>query len=129
MTKKIEAIIREEKLDDVKNALSEIGIVGLNVARVRGRGRGGGIKLHWRTGAYVVDLMPYAQLNIILSDNNVDVTVETIRKSASTGQTGDGMIFVLPVEDVIRISTGERGHDAIMYPDDIDMRRQKVHSS
>ena len=126
MTKKIEAIIREEKLDSVKAALSEMGIVGLNVVHVRGRGRAGGIRLKWRTGSYVVDLVPKAQINIILSDDNVETTIEAIRGAAFTGSEGDGVIFIYPVEDVIRISTGERGRAAITYQGDIDTRRVRV---
>jgi nitrogen regulatory protein P-II 1 len=126
MTKKIEAIIREEKLDSVKAALSEIGIVGLNVIHVRGRGRGGGIRLKWRTGSYVVDLVPKAQINIILSDDNLEATIEAIRRAAYTGSEGDGMIFVYPVEDMVRISTGERGRAAITYQGDIDTRRVRA---
>jgi nitrogen regulatory protein P-II 1 len=122
MTKKIEAIIREDKLDAVKDALSAIGIMGLNVSQVRGRGRQGGIKLNWRNGSYVVDLVPRAQLNIVLSDENVNTTVDTICEAAYTGVEGDGMIFVYPVEDVIRISSGERGRAAITYQGDIDTR-------
>jgi nitrogen regulatory protein P-II 1 len=124
MTKKIEAFIREEKLDDVKSALKEIGIVGMNVIEVRGHGRQGGITLAGRTGTYQVDLLPRLQLNIVLSDHNVEKTIETICKAAMTGNIGDGLIFVYPVEEVIRIRTGERGHDALMYPDDIDQRRE-----
>jgi nitrogen regulatory protein P-II 1 len=124
MTKKIEAIVRPEKLDEVKAALSEIGIVGLNVLPVRGRGRGSGIRLRWRTGSYNVDLLPRVQINIVLSDHNVETTVETIRKAAYTGEKGDGMIFVLPVEEVVRISTGETGKEALSYQGDIDARRK-----
>lgn len=123
MTKKIEAYIREEKLDDVKSALREIGIVGMNVVEVRGHGRQGGITLAGRTGSYQVDLLPRLQLNIVLSDHNLEKTIDTICKAAMTGSIGDGLIFVYPVEEVIRIRTGERGHDALMYPDDIDQRR------
>lgn len=126
MTKKVEAIIREDQLDAVKDALTEIGIIGLNISQVRGRGRQGGIQLSWRTGSYVVDLLPRVQINIILSDDNVATTVETIRQAAYTGAEGDGMIFVYPVEDVIRISTGERGRAAITYQGDIDSRRVKT---
>jgi nitrogen regulatory protein P-II 1 len=122
MTKKIEAYIREEKLDDIKNALKEIGIVGMNVVEVRGHGRQGGVTLVGRTGTYQVDLLPRLQLNIVLSDHNVDKTIDTICKAAGTGNIGDGLIFVYPVEEVIRIRTGERGHEALMYPDDIDVR-------
>lgn len=123
MTKKIEAYIREEKLEDVKRALHEIGIVGMNVVEVRGHGREGGIALAWRTGTYKVDMLPRYQLNIVLSDHNVEKTIETICRAASTGEIGDGIIFIYPVEDVIRIRTRERGHEALMYPDDIDVRR------
>jgi nitrogen regulatory protein P-II 1 len=124
MTKKIEAIIRVEKLDDVKKALKEIGIVGMNVFEVRGHGRQGGISLTGRTGTYQVDMLPRFQLNIILSDHNVEKTIETICKAVGTGKIGDGLIFVYPVEEVIRIRTGERGHQALMYPDDIDVRQE-----
>jgi nitrogen regulatory protein P-II 1 len=126
MTKKIEAFIREEKLDDIKNALKEIGIVGMNVIEVRGHGRQGGVTLTGRTGSYQVDLLPRLQLNIVLSDHNVERTIDTICKAASTGNIGDGLIFVYPVEEVIRIRTGERGHDALMYPGDIDMRSEAM---
>jgi nitrogen regulatory protein P-II 1 len=123
MTKKIEAIIREEKLNDVKDALHEIGIVGMNVFEIRGHGRQGGITLAGRTGTYQVDLLPKVQINIVLSDHNVDKTVDTIRTAAQTGQQGDGIIFVYPVEEVIRIRTGERGREALMYEGDIDARQ------
>ena len=125
MTKKIEAYIREEKLNDVKKALRDIGIVGMNVVDVRGHGRQGGVTLAGRTGTYQVDMLPRIQLNIILSEHNVEKTIQTICEAArdGKGREGDGMIFVYPVEDVIRIRTGERGHDALMYENDIDARR------
>ena len=122
MTRKIEAIIREEKLNDVKEALREIGIVGMNVVEVRGHGRQGGITLAGRTGAYQVDLLPKLQLNIVLSDHNVERTIEAIMAAARTGQPGDGMIFVYPIESVIRIRTGETNRQALAYPGDIDSR-------
>lgn len=122
MTKKIEAIIREEALDDVKAALSKIGIVGMNVCEVRGHGRQGGRDLSWRGTTYLMDLIPKIQINIVLSDHNVEKTINTIVGAAHTGNPGDGIIFVYPVEDVIRIRTGERGHDALKYPNDIDAR-------
>jgi nitrogen regulatory protein P-II 1 len=122
MTKKIEAIIREDCFNDVKDALRKIGIVGLNVTEVRGHGRGGGIVLTGRTGTYQVDLLPRFQFNIVLSDHNVERTIEAICQAAHTGNKGDGIIFVYPVEEVVRISTGERGHAALMYVDDIDSR-------
>lgn len=124
MTKKIEAIVREEKLGDIKDALKEIGIVGMNITEVRGHGRQGGIVLEGRAGTYQIDLLPRIQFNIVLSDHNVEKTIETICRAAGTGRAGDGLIFVYPVEDVIRIRTRERGHDALMYPGDIDTRRQ-----
>lgn len=124
MTKKIEAIIREEALDAVKDALHAIGIVGMNVIEVRGHGRQGGIELSWRGTSYHMDLIPKMQVNIVLSDHNVDKAVEAICQAARTGRTGDGIIFIYPVDDVVRIRTGERGREALMYPDDIDARRQ-----
>lgn len=120
--KEIKAIIRKEKFEAVKQALSEIGIVGMNVSEVKGRGRGAGMIIHGRTGDYMVDLLPKTQICIVLSDHNVDATVNAIKKAAHTGEKGDGMIFVYPVEDVVRISTNERGHEAIMYQGDIDTR-------
>lgn len=113
MTKKIEAIFREERLHNVKEALRKIGIVGMNVVEVRGHGRQGGIILAGRSGSYQVDLLPRVQLNIILSDHNVDPTIDAICEAAQTGEIGDGVIFVYPVEEVIRIRTGETGNDAI----------------
>ncbi len=123
MLKKIEAIIREDKLGDVKDALDAIGIRGMNIVEIRGRGRQGGITLAGRSGSYQVDLLPKIQINIVLSEHNLDQTVQAIIQAARTGQAGDGLIFVCPVEEVIRIRTGERSHEALMYPDDIDQRR------
>ena len=125
MTKKIEAIIREDALDHVKHALHEIGIVGMNIHEIRGHGRQGGVDQSWRGTTYKMDLLPKVQLNIVLSDHNVQKTVEAITAAARTGKEGDGIIFIYPVEDVVRIRTGERGHDALMYPDDIDARKQR----
>jgi len=125
MLKKIEAIIREDKLNDVKEALREIGIVGLNAFEIRGHGRQGGITLVGRSGSYQVDMLVKVQLNIILSEHNLEETIETILNAASTGETGDGLIFVYPVEEAIRIRTRERGHEAVMYPGDIDERKHR----
>ena len=122
MTKKIEAIIREDHFNDVKEALRKIGIVGMNVVEVRGHGQQGGIVLTGRSGTYQIDMLPRLQVNIVLSDHNVDKTVEAIIGAARTGSIGDGMIFIYPVDEVIRIRTGERGHEAIMYDNDIDTR-------
>jgi len=119
-TKKIEAIIREEKLSTVKDALREVGILGMNVIEIRGRGRQGGITLAGRSGTYQVDTLPKIQVNIVLSDHNVERAIETIRVAATTGEPGDGIIFVTPVDEVIRIRTGERGRDALNYSGDID---------
>jgi nitrogen regulatory protein P-II 1 len=123
MLKKIEAIIREDKVNDVKDALAEIGIVGLNMFEVRGHGRQGGIQLVGRAGTYQVNMLPKIQINIVLNDRNLDIAVEAILKSAYTGEPGDGIIFITPVEDVIRVRTRERGEQAMMYPGDIDARR------
>lgn len=123
MTKKIEAFIREEKLSDVKDALRKIGIVGMNVVEVRGHGRAGGITLAGRTGTYQVDMLPRMQINIVLSDHNVEKTINTICQAAYTGDSGDGLIFIYPVEEIVRIRTGERGHEALMYKGDIDEMR------
>ncbi|RJX34237.1 MAG: P-II family nitrogen regulator [Desulfarculus sp.] len=125
MLKKIEAIIREDKLGEVKDALNEIGIKGMNVLEIRGHGRQGGITLAGRSGTYQVDMLPKIQINIILSEHNLDETIATIVKAGRTGDAGDGLIFVYPVEEAVRIRTGERGHDAVMYPGDIDERKHK----
>ena len=126
MTKKIKAIFREEKMIAVKEALAELGIMGMNVMEVRGHGRQGGIELAGRIGTYKVDLLPRVQLNIILSDHNLEKTIETIQRAAQTGDIGDGIIFVYPVEEVIRIRNGERGHVALTYEGDIDMRQEAL---
>lgn len=123
MLKKIEAIIREDKLNDVKEALRQIGIVGLNSFEIRGHGRQGGISLAGRSGTYQVDMLSKMQINIILSEHNLEETIEAILTSAYTGEPGDGLIFVYPVEEAIRIRTRERGHEAVMYPGDIDERK------
>ncbi len=125
MLKKIEAIIREDKVNDVQDALSEIGIVGLNLFEVRGHGRQGGIQLVGRAGTYQVNMLPKIQINIVLSDRNLEDAIEAILKSAHTGEPGDGIIFVCPVEDVIRVRTRERGQGAMIYPGDIDTKKSE----
>ncbi len=125
MLKKIEAIIREDKINDVKDALRELGIVGMNMSEIRGHGRQGGVTLSGRSGTYQVDMLPKIQINIILSEDNLDQTIETIVQAGRTGQAGDGLIFVYPVDEAVRIRTGERGREAIMYPGDIDERKGK----
>jgi nitrogen regulatory protein P-II 1 len=123
MTKKIEAIIREEKLNEVKDALRKIGIVGMNVVEVRGHGRQGGVVLTGRQGTYQVDMLPRIQINIVLSDHNVEPTVTAICDAAETGNIGDGIIFVYPVDEVIRIRKRERDSAALTYEGDIDEQR------
>ena len=123
MFKKIEAIIREEALDTVKDALREIGIVGMNVYEVRGHGRQGGRKLSWRGTSYQLDMIPKIQLNIVLSERNLEKTLEVITKAARTGVEGDGIIFISTIDDVLRVRTGERGKEALSYAGDIDERK------
>ena len=125
MLKRIEAIIREDKLNDVKDALTEAGIKGMSVQEIRGRGRQGGITLSGRSGSYQIDLLPKGQINIVLSEHNLEDTVQAIMRGGRTGDAGDGLIFIYPVEEVVRIRTGERGHDAVMYPGDIDEKKQQ----
>jgi len=111
--KKIEAIIKPFKLDDVKEALTELGVVGMTVTEVRGFGRQKGHTELYRGAEYVVDFLPKVKLEIIVRDEQVAEVVETIEKSAKTGRIGDGKIFVLPIDEIIRIRTGERGSAAI----------------
>jgi nitrogen regulatory protein P-II 1 len=125
MAREIRAIIREDALQAVKDGLREIGIVGMNIFDIRGHGRQGGVDQAWRGATSKMDLLPKIQVNIVLSEHNVERTIGAITKAARTGREGDGIIFVYPVEDVVRIRTGERGRDALMYPDDIDARQME----
>ena len=111
--KKIEAIIKPFKLDDVKDRLREIGVQGMTVSEVKGFGRTGGKKEVYRGSAYVVDFVPKVKIEIVVEDALVHDVLDAIEKSAKTGRIGDGKIFVTPVDEVIRIRTGERGEDAI----------------
>ena len=111
--KKVEAIIKPFKLDEVKEALSEVGVQGMTVTEVKGFGRTGGKKEVYRGSAYVVDFVPKVKLEIIVKDDLVHQVIETIMTAAKTGRIGDGKIFVLPIDEVIRIRTGEKGEDAI----------------
>jgi nitrogen regulatory protein P-II 1 len=111
--KKIEAIIKPFKLDEVKDALNAIGVQGITVAEVKGFGRQKGHTELYRGAEYVVDFLPKVKLEIIAADNLVAKIVETIETTAKTGRIGDGKIFIIPVEDVVRIRTGERGEAAI----------------
>jgi len=111
--KKIEAIIRLEKLGDVKGALDSIGIHGLNFLEVRGRGRQRG-QTYWRgAAAFMADTLPKLKLEVVVNDEEVERVIEAIIRSAWTGDIGDGKIFVIPVEDAIRVRTGERGQEAL----------------
>ncbi len=111
--KKIEAIIRPEDLDGVRVSLQEKGIIGMTVEEVQGRGRQKGVCLQWRAGEYCVEFLPKIRLDMIVDDKDVETTIEAIIRVARSGKNGDGKIFIYPVEDVVRISTGERGKDAI----------------
>jgi nitrogen regulatory protein P-II 1 len=111
--KKVEAIIKPFKLDEVKEALAEIGVQGMTVTEVKGFGRTGGKKEVYRGSAYVVDFVPKVKIEIIVKDDMVHQVIEAVSAAAKTGRIGDGKIFVLPVDEVFRIRTGERGEDAI----------------
>lgn len=111
--KKIEAIIKPFKLDDVVEALSEIGIEGLTVTEIRGFGRQKGRSEIYKGAEYVVDFIPKVKIEIVIPDAAVDDAMEAIRKSAHTGKIGDGKIFVIPVEAAVRIRTGEKNEEAI----------------
>jgi nitrogen regulatory protein P-II 1 len=111
--KKIEAIIREEKLEAVREALKKESYYGITVSEVSGHGRQGGLTLQWRTGDYHVDLLPKVKIEVVILDEDVSRVLRTITTAARTGNIGDGKIFVLPVEDAIRIRTGDFGNDAI----------------
>jgi nitrogen regulatory protein P-II 1 len=111
--KKVEAIIKPFKLDEVKDALSEVGVQGMTVSEVKGFGRTGGKKEIYRGSAYVVDFVPKVKIEVVVPDALVVAVLEAIEKAAKTGRIGDGKVFVTPVEDALRIRTGERGEDAI----------------
>ena len=111
--KKIEAIIKPFKLDDVKEALNEIGIQGMTISEVKGYGRQKGHKEIYRGAEYVVDFIPKIRIEIVVDSELADQVVETIIQASNTGKIGDGKIFVLPVEEAVRVRTGERGKDAI----------------
>jgi nitrogen regulatory protein P-II 1 len=111
--KKIEAIIKPFKLDEVKDALNAIGVQGITVTEVKGFGRQKGHTELYRGAEYVVDFLPKVKLEIIAADGLVPKIIETIETAAKTGRIGDGKIFIIPVEEVVRIRTGERGETAI----------------
>lgn len=111
--KKVEAIIKPFKLDEVKDALSEVGVRGMTVSEVKGFGRTGGKKEVYRGSAYVVDFVPKVKVEVVVPDALVAGVLEAIEKTAKTGRIGDGKVFVTNVEEALRIRTGERGEDAI----------------
>ena len=111
--KKIEAIIKPFKLDDVKEALAEIGIQGMTITEVKGHGRQKGHKEIYRGAEYVVDFIPKIKIEIVVDDDLAGQVVEKIREGANTGKIGDGKIFIIPVEEAIRVRTNEKGKDAL----------------
>ena len=111
--KKIEAVIKPFKLDDVKEALNEIGIQGMTISEVKGYGRQKGHKEIYRGAEYVVDFIPKIKIEIVVGADQADQVVQKICEAANTNKIGDGKIFVLPVEEAVRVRTGETGTDAI----------------
>jgi nitrogen regulatory protein P-II 1 len=111
--KKVEAVFKPFKLDDVKDALNKIGIKGITVSEVKGYGRQKGHTELYRGAEYVVDFLPKVKIEVVVSDDQMPAVVDVILSSAKTGRIGDGKIFVIPVEQVVRIRTGEKGEEAI----------------
>ncbi|MCE9508192.1 MAG: P-II family nitrogen regulator [Alphaproteobacteria bacterium] len=111
--KKIEAVIKPFKLDEVKEALHEVGVQGMTVTEVRGFGRQKGHTELYRGAEYVVDFLPKVKIEVVVENGQVDDVVEAIQNAARTGRIGDGKIFISPIENVIRVRTGERGKEAI----------------
>ena len=111
--KKIEAIIKPFKVDDVKNALTKVGIQGMTISEVKGFGRQKGHTEIYRGAEYTIDFIPKAKIELIVTDDLAPQVIETIERAAKTGKIGDGKVFVSPVDEVVRIRTGERGKDAI----------------
>lgn len=111
--KKIEAIVKPFKLDEIKESLQEAGLSGITVTEVRGFGQQQGQLDAYKSAEYVVDFLPKIKIELIVEDGDVEKVIRAIQSAAETGRIGDGKIFILPVEDVIRIRTGERGADAI----------------
>ena len=111
--KRIEAVIKPFKLEDVKDALTEVGITGMTVSDVKGYGRQQGHSELYRGAEYVVDFLPKIKLDLVVAEEDVNKTVEIIASAAKTGKIGDGKIFIFPIEEAIRIRTGERNSEAI----------------
>lgn len=110
---RIEAVIRPSKLDDVRQALSEAGVVGMSVADIRGCGRQRGFTERYRGSEYTINLLHKVRVEVVVPDEKAEAAMETIAVAARTGEVGDGKIFVIPVADAMRIRTGERGADAL----------------
>lgn len=111
--KKIEAIIRPEKLNQLREAMDEGGFPGMSATEIKGRGRQKGIALQWRAGDYRVEFLPKVKLEVVVEDGDAETLIDLICETAYTGGAGDGKIFVYPVNDVIRVRTRERGRSAI----------------
>ena len=111
--KKVEAIIKPFKLDEVKDKLNQIGIKGITVSEVKGFGRQKGHTELYRGAEYVVDFLPKIKMEVVITDNQVEVVITTIMEAAQTGRIGDGKIFVIDLQETVRIRTGERGEDAV----------------
>jgi nitrogen regulatory protein P-II 1 len=111
--KKVEAVIRNEKLEEVKEALETVGIIGMTITEVMGRGRQKGFVRQWRGATYVADMVPKVKIEAVVNEKDLETVIDTLLKAAWTGDTGDGKIFIMPMEEVIRVRTGERGRDAV----------------
>lgn len=111
--KRVEAIIKPFKIDDVKEALSEVGVRGMTVVEVKGFGRTGGKREVYRGSAYVVDFVPKVKVEVVVPDEIVESVIDAVVEAARTGRIGDGKVFVTPIEEAVRIRTGERGDDAV----------------
>jgi nitrogen regulatory protein P-II 1 len=111
--KKIEAIIREEKLEKLKKSLEELGHYGMTITECGGRGRQKGIELKWGSKGFCVEFLPKLKVEIVVADEDMSAVVEAIVRSTRTGETGDGKIFIIPVENAIRIRTGDIGVNAV----------------
>ena len=111
--KKVEAIIRPERLDIVKEELSNAGYVGMTISDVKGRGIQGGITERYRGREYIVDMLPKVKLELVVNKNDVDKVIDIICENAKTGNQGDGKIFVIPIETIVRVRTGEKDENAI----------------
>ena len=122
MLKKVEAYIRLEKLTEVRSALVEVGVPAIDTVEVQGHGRQTGIRLAGRHSSYTVDTLHRLRLTLVVDEDDVPQIVERIIEAAATGRQGDGAIYICPVENLVRISTGEEGDDVLVYEGDIDIQ-------